>query len=393
MAPAVTARRTLPLVIAMLAATAGCLTSGGDAPAPPPAGTSPAVLATASLSPDESDEYITSLCLAGTTLWVGTEHAVYEVAYQTTPPALSVVSRHAAAVDDGRINEIRADGDAVLVASAEGFSRRSSGEWLRNETGNVNDVMRVGDDLWAATNNGLEVLRSGSREWRPLEVASVTDYFPTKKMTCMATDATASVWVGTEFGLHHFDLRGQTELKARLAAVSSGAAPAGAPGVGPLWKRWFGAYQNPSGGLLSTVEGNCGLEGNQIKRIRWDAGGKRFAVCTERGVNFFDGASWTSLTGTGDVFTMNEAGELVRRQVEGSVAIPTPEAYDVAVDGPVVWMATRSGLARVGPDRSTTLVTLEHGLPSNGVRALALDAGRGVLFVGTENGLGVVAAR
>ena len=63
-----------------------------------------------------------------------------------------------------------------------------------------------------------------------------------------------------------------------------------------VWSRKFGDYQNPSGGLLATVEGNCPLLGNQIKAIAYDAARTTFLFCTEAGVTEFDGKKWPSVT-------------------------------------------------------------------------------------------------
>ena len=342
---------------------------------------------------DGSDDYVTSLAVTEEALWVGTERSVYEVRYSFDPPELSVVQRHEDAVSEAEVNSLRIDGHDVLVASTQGFARYSAGAWSRHDVGNINDVLRVGNDLWAATNNGLEILRGGSREWLPLEVTSITDHFPTRKMLSMETDNTSTVWVGSEFGLHRFDLAAHANIRQRMDAVSTGALQSGEIDIGNLWTRLYGAYQNPSGGLITTIEGNSHLEGNRIERIRWDDQSNRFAFCTERSVTLLQDSRWTSYSGTTEILALSPSGELTRRSSTGNVGIPTGEVYDVVFSGSDLWLATRSGLALVKEDRTANLFTIADGLPSNGIRALDRLPGSNYLFAGTDHGIALVRVR
>ena len=343
------------------------------------------VNATFDLPEKVKDNFVTSLCYAKDSLWVGTEKSIYEVKYDRAKSTFELVKKHSAALENSKVNSIRSDNEDIIVASQEGYARLSSQGWVRQAIGNSNDVLPVHKDLWSATNSGIEILRQNAGDWRQFEVASATDYSPTKKMTSLATDGTMNVWVGTEFGLHHFDLQSYISFMSKLRSGGAGTSV----DTGSFWKRYFGDYQNPTGGLLATEKGNCPLSGNFIVKIRRD--GNRFLFCTKRGLNIFANNGWSSFIGTGSVFAMSDDGKLERRQKPGNIDVKTPEVYDVIPFQNKLYLATRSGMASVNEaDKKTKVITMEEGLPSDRVRALALDPNGPTLFIGTENGLAAV---
>jgi len=378
--------RVLALVTGCLVLIAGCTgsTNGKNAK-----GTAtpaePTVVATFNLTDDESDNFVTAVCWANGFLWAGTEHAVFQVSYDEAAKSFELVKKHSAAIEDARVNTIRADGTDIVVASTEGYSRYHDDGWVRQAIGNTNDLLTVGDSLWSATNSGIEILKNGSREWRKFEVSSATDYSPTRKMTSLASDGTKSVWVGTEFGLHHFDLAAYDDFMGKLRPGAAGTAvPSGS-----FWRRYYGDYQNPSGGVLANEQGNCPLSGNFVRHITF--ADQHFFFCTDRGMTTYDGKSWTAYVGTSMVGIPGEGGRIDHRPVEGNVPIPTPEVFDAVSHGGRYYLATLSGVAAVAPDRSsTTLITMTQGLPSDRVRSLTVDGATGTLFVGTENGLAAI---
>jgi len=336
------------------------------------------------LTQDGKDNFITALAWANESLWAGTEHSLFRL--NAEDGGLGAPVRLGDAVDNARVNSVRTCANEILVASSEGFAHFRDDSWVRNPLGNTNDVFRVDHDLWSATNSGLERLRKGSREWCSFDVSSVTDYSPTHKMTCLASDEHTNIWVGTQFGLHHFDLAAYHNF---LKSVAAGGAK-GLQAPIAFWSRKFGDYQNPSGGLLASVEGNCPLLGNQIKVIKYVPETKTFLFCTEAGITTFNGTDWHSYHGTGNMFVVNDAGELDRRPVSGNIDVPTSAVYDAISHKGVLYLATRSGIACVQADRTTVLITMEDGLPSNAIRSLAIDSKGELLFAGTENGLALI---
>ena len=334
------------------------------------------------LPEQEKDNFVTAVCFANGSLFAGTEKSVYEAKYDREKKTFELVKKHSAALENSKVNSIRSHGSDIIVASQEGYSRLGKEGWVRQTIGNSNDIMPVDKDLWSATNSGIEILRQNAGDWRTFEVNSATDYSPTKKMTSLATDGKQDVWVGTEFGLHHFDLSSYLSFMSKLRAGGAGASV----DTGSFWRRYYGDYQNPTGGLLATEKGNCPLSGNFIVAIRRD--GQRYLLCTKRGLNVYDGKGWSSFIGTGSVYAMSDDGQLERRQKPGNIDVPTPEVYDVVAFQSKLYLATRSGLAIVNEaDLKTKMITMEEGLPSDRVRALSLDPAGPTLFIGTENGL------
>ncbi len=71
-----------------------------------------------------------------------------------------------------------------------------------------------------------------------------------------------------------------------------------------------------------------------------------------------------------------------------SVTTNADEVNAIAVQGSILWAATEGGVVRWDTGAAaTTVYTIDHGLPSNQVRAIAIDPATGYVWAGTEGGV------
>lgn len=367
-------------------AISGCFSGGTNPDVSANTGIVEKVFETIAITDNESDEYVTALALTNNTLWIGTEHYVYST--ESVPVDDRFVKKQIDAVDNSKVNSIHVENNDVYIASFEGYSSYINNSWEKQPIGNSNEIIPVGNDLWSATNSGIEVLKSKSGGWHKFAVSSTTDFSPTKQMQAIGTDGKETLWVGTLFGLHKFDLAGHTNFMEQLA---SGNLKQEAIANNNFWKRLYGNFQSPMGGMIANEQGNCPLAGNNVQKIRYDRENKRYLFCTKNGLSILTNGQWKSFKGTGNHLVANSNGEMTREERKGNLDIPTSEIYDVLPFEGKLYMATRSGLAILKEkDNSFKLLTLENGLPSNDVTSLALDRTNRILFVGTASGIGLI---
>jgi len=339
------------------------------------------------ITKDESDEYVTSLAFGNDILWIGTEHFLYSV-LPYTPAEDRRIKKYIDAADNCKINSINVKDEKVYIAGFEGFSYFNGQSWERQPIGNSNEIIPVGNDLWSATNSGAEILRNNSGEWRKLDVSSATSYSPTKQMQSIGTDGTNYLWLGTLFGLHRFDLAAHKEFMGKLSA---GSVDSESLNTNHFWKRLYGDYQSPMGGMVANEKGNCPLTGNNIQKIKFDKENNRYLFCTKNGLSILKKGQWTTYKGTGSHLVAGLNGEMKTQQRTGNLNIPTPEIYDIISFEGKLYLATRSGLGILTEsDKSSQLITLETGLPSNDVTSLAIDVKQKTLFIGTASGIGIM---
>jgi len=374
------------LISGYMLGLSGCLPGGEDVSTTSQNGIKSKVYETIQITENESDEYVTALAYGNNTLWIGTEHYVYST--EAVPVDDRFVKKHEDALYDSKVNSIHIQNGQLFIAGFEGYSTYKNKSWVRQPIGNSNEIIPVGNELWSATNSGIEILRANSGDWRKLPVASATEFSPTKQMQAIGTDGKETLWIGTLFGLHRLDLSGYTNFMEQL---TSGNAKQGQVDNSHFWKRLYGDYQSPMGGMIGNEQGNCPLVGNNVQKIRYDKIKDRYFFCTKNGLSILTKGKWTSFKGTGSHLVANSNGEMTREERKGNLDIPTSEIYDIITVDDKLYLATRSGLAILyEKDNTSTLLTLNDGLPSNDVTSLAFDETRKILFVGTASGIGLI---
>ena len=181
-------------------------------------------------------------------------------------------------------------------------------------------------------------------------------------------------------------------------------------------------FDASSGALLdSLTPGNSGITSNNLRAVRFDGAGKGWFGTAFGGVDVWDGrgtpshlddvwvhydvqpanqvtslavlspqAAWIGTTsGAGRI----QSGTFTR--VLTNPALPSGQVNDLALDsGGNIWIATSGGLSRMDASGLGSLETFTtaDGLVDDDVRALAWDAKREVLWVGTANGISRVVA-
>ncbi|HYQ89224.1 MAG TPA: two-component regulator propeller domain-containing protein, partial [Candidatus Binatia bacterium] len=177
-----------------------------------------------------------------------------------------------------------------------------------------------------------------------------------------------------------------------------------------------------SGALLDSLTPvNSGITSNNLRAVRFDAAGKGWFGTAFNGVDVWDGAG-TSTHGDDvwvhhDVMPSNQVTAMVVlgpqtawigtssgaglmqngvfTRVLAAPVLPGGQVNDLALDSfGNVWIATSAGLARADANGggSIEVFTAADGLVDDDVRALAWDVKRGVLWVGTANGISRVVA-
>lgn len=204
------------------------------------------------------------------------------------------------------------------------------------------------------------------------------------------------------------------------AMAQSPAGPVVAGGV----ELENGAYlfDAASGTLVdSLTPGNSGISSNNLRAAAFDAAGKGWFGSAFNGLDVWDGKgtlahgddAWvhyvvqpsdqvTSIAvmspqvawiGTNLGAGRIENGLFTRVLV--GPTLPSGQVADLALDGNGnVWIATAAGLVRADASGagSVEIFTTLDGLVDNEIHALAWDPDRGVLWVGTANGISRVAA-
>jgi len=180
---------------------------------------------------------------------------------------------------------------------------------------------------------------------------------------------------------------------------------------------------DPAGGALldSLTPGNSGITSNNVRAVKFDAAGKGWFGSAFNGLDVWDGRGtvthgddvWvhiaaqpspqvTSIAVLGPqaawIGTNSGAGRVENgafTRVLTNPSLPSGQVADLALDsGGSVWIATSAGLVRADASGagSVEVFTTADGLVDDDVRALAWDGDRGVLWVGTANGVSRVVA-
>ncbi len=176
-------------------------------------------------------------------------------------------------------------------------------------------------------------------------------------------------------------------------------------------------FDESSGALLdSLTPANSGITSNNLRAVRFDSAGKGWFGTAFNGVDIWDGRGtpghgddlWVHVAGqpssqvsslvvldpqTAWIGTASGAGRVqngIFTRLLTISTLPGAQVNDLTQDSSGnLWIATVAGLARVDASGagSVDVYTTADGLVDDDIRALAWDAARGVLWVGTANGI------
>ena len=369
-----------PCFLVQALGISGCgkgATKPGAAPATGGASSEIRVIAKA-LSEGEPEE-VTALLRTDKLLFVGTKHGLrvftFDAATRKLEPAADVPLTEPA-VQKYPVNALRADGSKVHVCTTDGLATWNGKSWDSESMGPVLDVVNYGGALWIARSRGLE--KKGGKEWREEKIPGLTvnpgSSQRVKSLALMPDgkqepnqEQKYRLWVGSEFGIYSFNNAD---------------------------KKWspqiYGEYLNVQGDMVMPEKGNSDLCGNDVNRLIADADAGKLLICTQTGLSVFDGKDqWKMYQGDYETHTA-ETGLKTRAKKKGNVELPSPSVTCAMLQGSAVWIGMSEGLARVDGDK-IQLWDTNSDLPSSAVHALAHDPANGVLFVGTERGLAVLA--
>lgn len=370
----------LPVLLLLALLVSGC-GKGSDKPGAAAAGGAPTTdvkVVAKALAEGEADE-VTALLRTDRHLFVGTKKGLKVLAYDPATKKLepaSDIPLTEPALQKYAVNALRRDGTKVHVATTDGLATWDGKGWDSESMGPVLDVVNYAGSLWIARSRGLE--KKSGKEWVEQKVLGLTvnpgSSSRTKSLALTpegkpepGVEQKYRLWVGSEFGIYSFN---NAEKK---------------------WSpQLYGEYLNVQGDMVMPEKGNSELCGNDVNKLAVDPDSGRLLICTQTGLSIFDGKDqWKSYQGDYETHTA-ETGLKSRVKKKGNTELPSPSVTSALLLGSSVWIGMSEGLARVEGDK-VTLFDTNSDLPSSAVLALAHDPANGVLFVGTERGVAVLA--
>ena len=335
---------------------------------------------------------------------------------------------------------------ALWAGTAEGAARYvpASAAWEPHVTDGpiVNGTQRAVADsrgAWFTTGNQFPpggargvVLHFDGTAWSAFTTANTGGSFQEADAFAIFSDRASKLWIG------HCCLDG--EPRPRLDRYDPSSGFWDTPPAYNIWaidQNLSGAvyaasvehengvyvFDAATGALLdSLTPANSGITSNNLRAVRFDPAGKGWFGTAFNGIDVWDGrgtaghgddlwvhyvaqpsnqvtslavlgpqAAWIGTTGgAGRIENGTFTRALTVAPSAGGPGLPSAQVNDLALDsGGSVWIATSGGLARVdvsglGP---IEVFTSMQGLVDDDIRALAWDASKGVLWVGTAHGI------
>jgi len=365
-------------------------------------------------------------------------------------PGLDWIALGTAGLPSGRVNGLETAPDGRLwIGTDEGLARDLSpaGGWqlLLSSGPAVNGTQRAVADargVWFATGNSgtATVLRYDGQSWSALTNASTGGSLQQTSVFAIFSDRGGKLWLGHCCSAGYplprterwdpatgvWDTLGVTNLYA-FAQAPTGLVYGGSVEHG----NGVYVFDGTTAALLdsltpSNTQGGPtpGLAENNLRGVAFDSAGRGWLALASKGLDIWNGNGsiidhsddvWLHFPGTGfpspkttAVVTTGAAsgwvgtiGGLVRIRNDfvdpattaaTNANLPSLQVRDLALDSAGnLWVATLVGIARV--EASSGVVeswsTLD-GLAGDDVQSLAWDSGRGVLWVGTTDGISEV---
>ncbi len=365
-------------------------------------------------------------------------------AYRYVAGAWTPVS---AGLPSPRVTSLAMGPDGVLWAGTAGGAARhlpASASWEPHLTDGpiVNGTQRAAADsrgAWFSTGNDFPpggargvVLHFDGAAWSALTNAATGGLFQEADAFAIFSDRSSKLWIG------HCCV--DADPRPRIDRYDPASAVWDTPPAYNIWaidqdpsgrvyavsvehENGVYVFDAATGALLdSLTPGNSGITSNNLRAVRFDSAGKGWFGTAFNGLDVWDGRGtpghgddvWvhhagnpsdqvTSLAVLGPqtawVGTAGGAGRiengiftrvLTVAPSAGGPGLPSAQVNDLALDSSgSVWIATSGGLARAdaaGTGRIEVFVSSD-GLVDDDIRALAWDASKGVLWVGTAHGI------
>ena len=350
-------------------------------------------------------------------------------------------------LSNGRVNDLETASDGSLwIATDEGLAKNVSpaGGWeLHLSPGPaVNGTQRAAADArgaWFATGNSVEpsILHYDGQSWSELTSFLTGGSLQQASVFAILSDRAGKLWLG--HCCSAADPRPRTERWDPATGVwdtlgvtnlySFAQAPTGLVYGGSV-EHGNGVYvfDGTTAALLDSLtplntQGGTGtgLASNNLRGIAFDTSGRGWLALASNGLDIWNGGGtvtdhsddvWLHFAGTGFPSPQTTAvvttgassgwvgtvGGLVRIRNDfvdppttaaTNAKLPSPQVKDLALDSEGnLWVATSAGLARV--EASSGVVeswSALDGLAGDDVQSLAWEAGRGVLWAGTTDGI------
>src|SRR5439155_1624244 len=347
-----------------------------------------------------------------------------------------------------RVGALRDGPDGALWAGTSGGAARlrpGSSAWEPHLSDGplVNGTQRAVVDprgVWFTTGNDFPagiargvVLHFDGVSWSALTSATTCGAFEQADAFGSLSDATGRIWIGHccanaeprpridryDPGTGIWDQPPAYNILTFAQSPVSGQVLAGSS----EHENGVYVFDAVSGALLdSLTPANSGIRSNNLRSVRFDSAGKGWFGTAFNGLDVWDGRGttlhaddlWTHYVAQPDnqvtsiavidpatawIGTALGAGRiqsgtftrlLTVAPSEGGPGLPSAQVNDLTLDtNGSVWIGTSAGLARAdvsgfGP---IEVFTTAQGLVDDDIRALAWDAARGVLWVGTVHGV------
>ncbi len=259
------------------------------------------------------------------------------------------------------VNELTGD---VWIATLSGLNRWSAGRFEKFDqfnSGLVNDVLYSvicdGKDTWVATAAGACRLDTYTNQWRIFNEQNSPMHEPWTYGVCAGQDKVfIAAWGGgvIEFNkvTDHFrdyrDPDGEMEIDL---FPNDGVVHDITTGVsfqeGILWVgTYFGLSRYDGTHWQGYFDHDSGLVSNFINYLK--AWGNTVYLCTDKGLNTFDGNTWVTYTGaensTGGLVTIKNGADT--RKITSTSSIPNNFVLGVDRSGDEIWIATSNGVSR-----------------------------------------------
>ncbi len=252
--------------------------------------------------------------------------------------------------------------DFALSRSSGSRFETYSDPLLRPKEG-VTALMCAKDgSVWAGTEGGAVQIQAGSSR-----LLAMRDGLPDNAVAALMEGPDGSIWIGTNDGVSRFR-DGQISVYATRDGLShSQVSSLYMDREGSLWAGTKDGLDQFTDGKVTPFTTSEGLTSNDVGPVFEDAAGRLWIGTLGKGLNYFDGAHFHSLT---------------RRDGLSDDRILSLEG---GADGDL-WVGTAKGLDRVRNGAVVESYTTRNGLSGAAIHSLLLDS-EGTLWVGTERGL------
>jgi ligand-binding sensor domain-containing protein len=295
----------------------------------------------------------------------------------------------------------------------------------------------TGNDFPAGTARGV-VLHFDGASWSALTGRTTGGAFQETDAFGILSDSSERLWIGhccadavPRPRVERYDpATGIWDLPPANNIFTFGQSPSGLVYAGSVeLENGVYVFNAQSGALLdSLTPANSGIRSNNLRAVRFDSAGKGWFGNAFIGLDVWDGRGtlthaddlWVHYAAQPDnqvssiavidpltawIGTALGAGRIqsgvfgrlltVAPPSLGGPGLPSASVNDLALDSSgSIWIATSAGLVRTNASglEPIEVFKTEQGLVDDDIRALAWDAARGVLWVGTAHGVSRVVA-